>query len=281
MGTQGSFWQRRQIPLFFILAFALSWLVWGSQIAEQQGLLGFHIPGKLAYFGVSFAAFIVAGLAGGRAAVMLLLKRMVRWRVDPLWYGAAILLPILLALATVGLYRLAGGSAVMGTQLSLTAALLYFVTNAPFMLITEETGWRGFALPRLQAQHSALVASLLIGLIWGIWHTPLFFMAGEAQSSYPYVAFVLFAMAESILTTWIFNHTHGSVLLTTLFHAATDAALVYTGVVSGSAALFWLAAGITWLAAVAVIALEGAASLARTQADSEAGFVPSLPDLRA
>ena len=281
MGTQGSFWQRRQIPLFFILAFALSWLVWGSQIAEQQGLLGFHIPGKLAYFGVSFAAFIVAGLAGGRAAVMLLLKRMVRWRVDPLWYGAAILLPILLALATVGLYRLAGGSAVMGAQLSLTAALLYFVTNAPFMLITEETGWRGFALPRLQAQHSALVASLLIGLIWGIWHTPLFFMAGEAQSSYPYVAFVLFAMAESILTTWIFNHTHGSVLLTTLFHAATDAALVYTGVVSGSAALFWLAAGITWLAAVAVIALEGAASLARTQADSEAGFVPSLPDLRA
>ena len=68
MNTQDSFWTRRQIPLFFILAFALSWLVWGSQIAEQQGLLGFHIPGKLAYFGVSFAAFLVAGLAGGRAA---------------------------------------------------------------------------------------------------------------------------------------------------------------------------------------------------------------------
>lgn len=270
-----AFWNQVQIPFFFMLAFALSWLVWGSMIAEQQALLSFHIPGKLAYFSVSLAAFIVAGLAGGKPALWLLMKRMVRWRVNPHWYGVALLLPILLPLATMSIYRLMGGTVTPGAELPLAGALLYFFTNTPFMLITEETGWRGFALPRLQARQSALVASLLIGLLWGIWHTPLFFMASEAQSSYPYLGFVLFAMAESILTTWIFNHTHGSVLLVTIFHSATDAALVYFGVVTGGAALFWLATAVTWVAAGIVIMLEGPASLARRQADAEVGFVSS------
>ncbi|MEZ4559273.1 MAG: CPBP family intramembrane glutamic endopeptidase [Caldilineaceae bacterium] len=166
----------------------------------------------------------------------------------------------------------------MGAQLSLTAALLYFVTNAPFMLITEETGWRGFALPRLQAQHSALIASLLIGLIWGIWHTPLFFMAG-AQSSYPYVAFVLFAMAESILTTWIFNHTHGSVLLTLPRRHRCRPGLHGRRQRERGALL---AGRRGYVAGSRCRDCAGrAASLARTQADSEAGVCRSLPDLRA
>lgn len=267
------FIQRHQVPLFFALAFTLSWLVWGSVIAQQQHLLPFHIPAGLAFYAVSIAACVVAGLALGRAGLWDLARRMLTWRVAPLWYAVAVAVPLALALLPAGIYRVFGGAASIGGALSLGSAALFFLSETVFFLFTEEIAWRGFALPRLQARHSALTASVILGLLWGVWHTPLFFIAGEAQSTLPYPAFVLFAVAESVLMTWVYNHSHGSVLLAALFHAATDAALVFAGVLTGGVGLFWLAALVTCLAAGAVVLVEGPARLARASRERETALV--------
>ena len=83
-------------------------------------------------------------------------------------------------------------------------------------MVGEELGWRGYALPRLLERFSPLVASLILGVIWWLWHLPTFFIAGTPQFRQPVVAFLIMTTAYSILMTWIFLHTHGSVLIATL-----------------------------------------------------------------
>src|SRR3712207_6537622 len=86
----------------------------------------------------------------------------------------------------------------------------------------EELGWRGYALPRLLARRSALAASLILGLLWGLWHLPTFYVLGAPQHGLPISAFLLLTMAYSVLFTWIYLHTRGSVLIATLFHSAIN-----------------------------------------------------------
>lgn len=83
----------------------------------------------------------------------------------------------------------------------------------------EELGWHGFALPQLQRSYSALGASLIIGVVWAIWHIPLYFTAWS-NSTIPFPAYLIALVALSIIFTWLYNNTGGSILLTMLMHAS-------------------------------------------------------------
>ncbi|MEO8971150.1 MAG: CPBP family intramembrane glutamic endopeptidase [Ktedonobacteraceae bacterium] len=161
----------------------------------------------------------------------------------------------------------------LSRQASFSVAI-YFVTFGAKLLVTEELAWRGFALPRLLVGRSALSASVILGLLWGVWHTPLFFIAGTGQSTWPYLGFLLFAIAESVLMTWMYNNTRDSVLLSTLFHAASDAALVFSGVLVGGQLLFWLTVAVTCAAALVVVIVEGPTRLARGKRADQAALAP-------
>ncbi|MBE2240931.1 MAG: CPBP family intramembrane metalloprotease [Caldilineaceae bacterium] len=124
--------------------------------------------------------------------------------------------------------------------------------------MTEETAWRGFALPRLQSRYSALNASLILGILWGIWHLPLWFIPDSFQSTLPFGGFVLATVAMSIITTWVFNHTHGSVLLAAILHAATDVTLAYSNVLSGDLRLFWIFVVLQSVFAIFIVITLGA-----------------------
>jgi uncharacterized protein len=266
------FAKRNSIIVFTILAYLFTWLVWGSAAAQARGLLGWHIPGIFAFIGVATAAYISAALEGGWPAVRDLLARLVRWRFQPVWYGVAILLlPLLAGLAAAaGALFIPSHPARIGQDLALSAAVLYFFTNLPNMWLTEETAWRGFALPRLQRKYTALGASLIVGLVWGLWHLPLFLTPGSFQAAMPFGGFVVAALAISVLTTWIYNNTHESVLAAAIFHSVTDAAIAYTGVMSSGTGLFWLFVILLCLAAAGVTIAEGSAWLMRRQEITQA-----------
>ncbi|MCB0154082.1 MAG: CPBP family intramembrane metalloprotease [Anaerolineae bacterium] len=257
--------KRYPLLLFFSLAYILPWLVWGTSIAAARGWLTFHIPQPLAFWlGLTVATYLTAALTGGWPAIKELLSRLVRWQVSSGWYLLALTLTGLLSLAAIGLYLALGGQHQMGLLLSLSDIWPALLFQSFFFWLTEETAWRGFALPRLQTRFSAVTASLILGLLWGGWHLPLVFIPGSFQATIPFTGFVLSAMATSVLLTWLFNHSHGSVLITALFHAATDVAIAYTGVMSGDIWLFWLFIASQWLMAGVVIMLEGPAHLVRT-----------------
>lgn len=251
--------KRYALPIFFVLAFVFPWLIWGTTIAQSRGLISFHIPQSLAFWvGLTLATYITAAITGGWSAVKELLSRLIRWRVQPIWYIVALLITGLLSLVAIGLHLALGGANQVGVLLSLKSLLPSLLFQIFFFLLTEETAWRGFALPRLQAKYTALNASLILGILWGLWHLPLVFIPDSFQSTLPFVGFLLATIAMSIIATWVFNHTHGSVLLAAILHAATDVTIAYSGVMSGDRRLFWLFVALQAAFAISIVLTQGA-----------------------
>jgi CAAX protease family protein len=250
--------RKHQLTIFFVLAFLLPWVVWGTTIAQDRGWSTWHIPQALAFWlGLTIATFGTAALAEGWPGVKDLLVRMVRARVGWQWYAVAALLTPALALLAVTLGSGLGVSTSVGIEVSAAGVPALLLVSLWLFLLTEEAAWRGFALPRLQARMLPIPAALVLGVLWGLWHIPLFLIADSFQSSIPFAGFLLSILATSVLTSWIFNHTRGSVLLAALFHATTDVAIAYSGVMSASPGLFWLMVALQCLAAAAVVPALG------------------------
>jgi membrane protease YdiL (CAAX protease family) len=117
--------------------------------------------------------------------------------------------------------------------------------------ISEEFGWRGYALPRLQARWSALVSTIVLGVIWTVWHLPLWFLAGSSQQGSSFWLFLANLILTSILYTWLFNNAKGSILVAVVFHAISNTVIQMFP--DPTANLFyWLVIGLT-VAVVVVI----------------------------
>src|SRR5688500_14452815 len=241
MKTLTDFVKRHPLIAFFVLAYALTWPL--IPLVSVSPLWGFP-----ALFGPATAAIVVAAVADGRVGLKDLLGRVVRWRVGARWYAVALGLPVILALAAAGLHL------ALGARSSIEFGGLSVLNFVVFVLIIgEELGWRGYALPRLLARRSALAASLILGVLWGLWHLPTFFVPGAPQHGLPITAFLLFTVAYSVLFTWIYLHTGGSVLLATLFHGAINFS---PGLLLGGldpARTYWLLAAVYGLAALGLV----------------------------
>jgi len=167
----------------------------------------------------SIAAFTVIGVVKGGAGIRAYFGRIFKWRVGLRWY-LFVLLGFPLMFAAARLLMIALGREVPGYGFDTWWGWL------PLLLIgliadpggVEELGWRGFALPMLQRRFSALNAALILGVIWGVWHLPSFFIAGTSQSSFSLPIFLVGSVALSVLIAVVYNGTGGSVLLCFLSH---------------------------------------------------------------
>jgi len=199
----------------------------------------------------------------GRRGVGALLGRLLVWRVGPGWYAAALLLPLALAAAGFASLALATGAPARPalSPLGAIAAFAGWMLAVPL----EELGWRGYALPRLQARWSALASGILLGLVWAAWHLPVLLLQPARAPGGAAAGLALFAagvVVASLLLTWLYNGTRGSLLLTSVFHAAVNATAVALPVPPGNAVTY--AVTVTLLGAVLVAALAaryGAADL--------------------
>ncbi len=259
------------VGLFFLLAYLLPWMVWFAAIAHSAGVLAFRVPNAFAFwFGLTIATYGVAFLSGGMPAVKDLLARLIRTRINPVWFAVAVLLVPALAAIAVGIALLAGVGHTVPSDVTFGRVAGALLFQWFFFLLTEETAWRGFALPRLQSRMPALAANLLLGVLWGLWHLPLFFIPGSFQSHIPFSGFILSAVATSVLTGWIFNNARGSVLVVALFHAATDTTIAFSAVMSARTELFWIFVSALAFAAIVVVLIARPGRLAGNRDISEA-----------
>ena len=230
------------LPAFFLLAYAITWPL----AALTPVSLAF---GLLALFGPAVAAFVVARIVDGPAGVAELLARIRLWRIGVGWY----LLVFLIPLAVSGVVSLVALTFGFASRAHFTAiaplSILIFV-----LVVGEEIGWRGFALPRLLARFGPGRASLILGVLWGFWHFPTFFIAGAPQAEVPIVAYIAYTTALSGAFTWVWLRTRGSVLLATLLHGAVNA-VGFTAVGLPAANRMWLTAGAWAVAALLLLAL--------------------------
>lgn len=209
--------RRHSLVAFFGLTYVLSWAM---------------VPaGAILTFGPLLAALIVLAVAEGKPGLADLGRRLVRWRVGARWYVLAIALPLGATLAALGL-NLALGAPVSGLDdldpwYLLVGLFFLRLVNPLDGPLGEEPGWRGFALPRLQAGRSPLMASLILGLLVAVWHVPLVFVDDLAP------VYLFATVGITFLYTWIFNRTGGSVFMTLVAHSAQGViafgALGFTG----------------------------------------------------
>ena len=210
-----NFLKRHPLPAFFLLAYLLSWYPWFLHLTHVT-----RGEGGLNPLGPFLAALILSWITGGWRSIKRLLKRLIVWRVGVRWYVFVLLLPAVICVVVVLLNMLLGAPRPTASQLPKWPEMLpRFLFIFLFIGLGEEPGWRGFALPRLQAKYSELAASLILAVFWAAWHLPL--TATELKIQY-IPQFVIGIFSASVVHTWIFNRTKGSVLLQMIFHSAVN-----------------------------------------------------------
>ncbi|GAA3573331.1 type II CAAX endopeptidase family protein [Amycolatopsis ultiminotia] len=227
--------RRRPLTSFFVLAFALSWLAWLPYILSGNGIgvwhfsfpggaMGSQLLGVLpgAYLGPIASALLVTGATEGRAGLRVWRRRMTRFRVRWYWYLVVLVaVPAVLVLTTVALTE---QSPVLPPLAVLTAFLPGLLLQMITTGLAEEPGWREFAMPRMQQRLGPVPATLVVGVLWGAWHLPLFLTewGGPADSLRQPLEFLGTVIAFSFVMTWVFNRTGESMPLVMLVHTSVN-----------------------------------------------------------
>ena len=248
---------RHALLLYFLLAYAISWAIEIPVALSIQGVISAQVPPALYYFasfGPFIAALVVTITADGSSGVRRLFSGLAKWRVGIGYAIFAILAPPILFAIAVVVSRLLQGA---WPDLSLLGDIDYLPRPGilgvlGLWLLTfglgEETGWRGFALPRLQAGRSAFSAALLIGVLHTFWHLPAFFF----RDTYTAMGLLLglpmllvSVVSASFIMTWLYNGTRGSLLMVVLFHglfnffSVSEAGGESAAIVMSAVVVFW------------------------------------------
>jgi CAAX protease family protein len=259
--------RRHPLISFFVLTYVATWSLWcplvifGDRVPRPLGFvlatLGSLVPSAL--------GLLFVGLLRGRSGVRTLLGRLVHARIGLRWYLAVLALTMLAPLA-VGVSILVGGETPVVDNTILGILFLFAFMIFPGSALGEELGWRGFALPRMQVRQSALKASLVLGILWGSWHLPLWLRVTESHPISLYVPFVLAVIASSVICTWLYNNTGGSLLIIVLYHAAINLPItvLISPLGSQQAQPFLIYVALMVITAVAVVIASGSENLSRT-----------------
>lgn len=230
------FVEKNAIPLYFAITIAITWGgIWSA--VGLDGILGTaEIPDArmpILYAATLLGPFIggilMTALVDGRAGFRSLFARLRNWRLNPGWYAFALMTAPAMILIILG--ALSRFSSAYTPEILKSAEAGSLLMIGTFMGLAvgffEELGWTGFAIPKLRQKYSLLSTGLISGLVWGLWHMPLFVASTASSGSIPpalYLMVLLFSFlpAYRVLMVWL-NEKTGSLLLTILMHAPLSA----------------------------------------------------------
>jgi uncharacterized protein len=253
--------------IFFSLTFVVTWATWLAAWAiSRGGSAGYPPPGVgtlLFYLGVFAPALVAVWLTRrheGSKGVSALLSRLIQFRAGLRWYAFALAYFAVIRLTAALLHRLALGAwpRFWSEPLALMLAAIVASTLI-FGQSGEELGWRGYALPRLAARIGLGAASVVIGVVWAVWHLPLFFIPGIETTGQSFPLYALGVTALSVAIAWLYANTNGSLFLTMLMHSAINNTkdIVPSGArppanpfTLTASPMGWLTAGLLWICAV-------------------------------
>jgi uncharacterized protein len=263
--------------IYFVATFVWTWLFWGIAIATGATVetAAGGIPMLLGVVGPMVTGIAFTYLTRDKAGRRDYWKRVIDFkRIPGKWYWAIFLfVPVLNVLAALVDVVVGGSGATWGeaarnllTNPSSIVLSILFSSLIPFI---EELGWRGYVLDRLQEKQSALVSSLILGVVWSVWHLPLFFVKGTYQAglgvgTLAFWLFILGVLPLSLPFTWIYNNTNHSTLAVILFHSMVN----FTGELIALSETAETYSIVLWfVAAIGIVIIWGAKTFTRGKQD--------------
>ena len=272
---------RSKLAIFVFVALAFVW-AWGVGFAATQvkaASPGLNIALMVvAGFGPSLAGFAVVAFFSSPAGLRDWAKRCLNWRLGWRWFVLAFLAPPALMLCALAMH-----AALVGEFPPMLASeqIPLAIANFGFVLLIggplgEEFGWRGYLMPAIAAKLNWRAASLLIGVVWGVWHLPLFYVADTAQSQMAIPVFMLNILAGSVLFGWLFERTLGSVLPALVLHTSLNAWAGILAIVPTAATgrPYALVTGLLVLVAVVLLLTPACGKAQRLPQNASPLFIP-------
>ncbi|HEY5158902.1 MAG TPA: type II CAAX endopeptidase family protein [Anaerolineales bacterium] len=246
-------------PLALLRIPAISFVsdVKGPAWASALFIVGLFVPSLLAVF--------LTWKKEGKSGLRLLGRRIIQFKLGWRWYVVTFLIVIAGTAGQLTVNKLLGNTFNGILFLAQLGSFLLLLVLGP---LSEEIGWRGYALGRLQTRWNALTSSLIVGLVWALWHLPLFMMVGTSQHELgvPFIGFLIKLMASSILYTWFYNNTKQSLWSAILLHwLYTYAAQVLSSGVTRSPLYNWLEVFPYVIMAAIVVLIWKPQTLSRSQ----------------
>ena len=268
---------------FFVLAYAVMWTCFITVAAAgipARGPLGT----LLLYLGIFAPSLVALGLtahAEGSEGVRALVGRAFQWQVAARWYVFAVGYIPAVKLTVALVHRMATGEWPRFGNEPWYLIPFAIAISTPVQA-GEEIGWRGYALPRLAARFGLGPASILLGLIWAFWHIPQFFIPEADTYGQSFLVYVLQVTALSVAMAWLYAHTHGSLLLVMLMHAAVNNAKdIVPSAVPGATESFGVSASLVAWLTVTLLWICAAYFLARMPKWDLSGSFDAPPMLRS
>lgn len=250
------------IASFFVFTFLWTWGLWGISTTINPSAPG--LSGALflaSAYGPGLAAFVVVFAFGGAMGLRRWLATCLCVRVGWRWYSLAALVPPLIMVMGLAIHAALGGAILPSAY---DGRILIAVAQFPIIAIFggplgEEFGWRGFALPALSARMGWRRASLIIGALWGLWHVPLFLIAGTAQADLPIALFLASTVGLSVVMARLSVIARYSVLPAILLHSVINWCSMVVPVMpqGGDTRAYSLIAGIAILVALVALLKPG------------------------
>jgi uncharacterized protein len=217
----------RGVVAFLALTFAVTWACF-IPAAVLSGRLSISDPASglralilLGTISPSLIALALTGRAEGAAGMRALLRRVLQWQVSARYYVFAVGYMAAVKLTAAAAHRFVTGSWPRFWE-EPWYVMAAAITISTWVQAGEEIGWRGYALPRLAARWGLATGSIVLGVIWAVWHLPLFYLHGADTYGQSFAAYLLQVVAISIAMAWLYWRTHGSLLLVMLMHASIN-----------------------------------------------------------
>ena len=218
----------RRLATFLAVSFAVTWSAWGILVplARARTLVYGQWPFMVLYMlgglGPTIGAYAAVVGTSAQAPLSEFHRRLLRWRVAGWWYLIAAGLPIALAVASRAV------TALLTPDMSGALSVRPWYMFLPLFVVMiaggglEELGWRGVAQPEMERTTGRAAAGLLVGLVWAVWHGPLFLLPGVSQYEASFPVFAAGVIGTALILAWLYGRT-GSILLCVVFHAAVNA----------------------------------------------------------
>ncbi len=234
--------------LFIVLAYGISWTIWLPLLFLDVNPTLFIVPGGFGPFLSSLVLLLLQGKSIRNWINRILPKIKLKW------YILSFIIPILIGLATFFIYS---------TQEEVNLSLMSPIYAYPLLFLfifflgggQEEPGWRGFLLPELMKEHSAFIASVIVGVVWVLWHSPLFFIPGAPQSGIPFFWYLINTVAISVILTFFYKKT-GSVIPSMILHTGLNVLGNYVPFQDGISKVYPVLTLVNWFFVLIFILLE-------------------------